>query len=430
MADTHWNEPLLLATAVLQVESRLLEEQAGILTDLSDIRTYREIKNELADYIDTHAKAGRIPPSPLTVVVSRLEGLTNFFGLAAAARNRIKHKFAKFFDVNVAVTLAQLQSALAQISEEEERFLPRIQQISQLLSPLDWQGSQTDADIHPELLVCDQLLGKALPPAASDRCKYHRMALHPVPFVAELAVEVRQVRDQLAQKLSHHSTLGEALDSIRLQIENKNHVTALQLWLSAEKSIASFGSYQDLDHQTIKTELEDLQETVREAMACSDAVARSCKPLINHFATFATTKQRSYKLLVAKKQLEAYRSELEFHWEEITDFTGSEMDQVVRPQLEASFKWLDWATLELDTVSVLGQKKCQEALLIKVAACVIAIFLIIGGILGYTKHTAREAATQAAAAAKATIDAEEQARLAEEEAINEAKTKLELQEKK
>ena len=50
-----WDEQLLRSVAVLEAKCFLLDDQADILTDLSDMQAHRRIKSELADYISAHA---------------------------------------------------------------------------------------------------------------------------------------------------------------------------------------------------------------------------------------------------------------------------------------------------------------------------------------------------------------------------------------
>ena len=394
MSDKTWDESLLRSVAVLQIQCRLLDEQADILTDLSDMQAHRRIKSDLADYIAAHAKAGTIPSDPLAEIKIRLGKLSKFFSEAEETRH---HFLVKEIPARSLNTIRQAQSHL----EETINQLPaRLQSIAAELSPLDWEGDGVNADIHPELLICaqglDEELEEDLPETADLHRSFRLLALGKGHFYQGLQLQFQKVRESLLPLVEIHARHRETLTRIAEPISLGNHRTAGQMMANGGIDPNYPGNFTDLDYSPANKTAE-LQIAANTSVSFSNKLSGECNKLLKDFEKVAGTGEQTARFGNAKTQLTSWRNFLDKHWAKTTGLAGSELEQECRPHLEAAYQWLDWAETELNTKATKGTEKRLLKIAAIAAAALLVVIAIAIGISAKIKHNRQVAAEQAAA---------------------------------
>jgi hypothetical protein len=436
MSDQTWDESLLRSLAVLQIQCRLLDEQADILTDLSDMQAHRRIKSDLADYIAAHAKAGTIPSDPLAEIETRLRKVSNFFSKAEETRQRFLVKEIP------ARSLDKIRQAQNQLEETANQLPARLQSIAAELSPLDWEGDDLNADIYSELVSCAQGMNQLparlqsiaagfsplvleaddliadiyselvscaqgmkidLPETAELRRNFRLLALGKGHFYQGLQFQFQKVRESLLHLVEIHARHRETLTRIAEPILLGNHRTAGQIMVNGGIDPNFPGSFIDLDYSPAKKTAE-LQIAANTAVSFASGLSGECNKLLKGFEKVAGTGEQSARLANAKRQLLSWRNFLDEHWAKTTGLAGSELEQECRPHLEAAYQWLDWAETELNTKATKGTEKRFLKIFAITAASLLVVIAITIGISAKIKHNKRVAAAEKLAAEKAAVE--------------------------
>lgn len=415
MNDQTWDESLLRAVAVLQTQCRLLDEQADILTDLSDMQAHRRIKSDLADYIAAHAKSGNLPHDPIREINHRLSKLSKFFCECSDLQQNISQKYYRRFvlENTQALPLNEIVQAQVQLEEIINQLPADLHALASQLSALDWRSiGDVNSDIHSELLDCAQGLGVKLPDE-QERMKSRSVAMGQGQDYEKLQRLLEEVRKSLPQLIKLHSrhrkTLGQAADQITLG----NHCVAGKLVDSAGLAGKIEGRFSDIDYSPLK-ELQKIQTTSASAICAASSAEQSCRSILTTLDKSVGTIKQRQGIATARQKLAALRSRLAEHIQKIAALPGSELEQECKPHLEAALTWPDWAEGELDAKA---KKNTQKLLLMGAGIMALAMLLIIGiaaGISSNARHEKQVAAENAEAARKALLDVQDD--LAQDEA--------------
>jgi len=155
------DDAFLRQTAALQANLKMLECQQDALSDFQDMQALRIYKARLFDYIESHSKAGHLPPDPFQVIQQRIVAVSDFFTAAFKQYQQLKSWKKDWINGVPPVTIADLHSASMEL-EELVAETPRIQQeLNAMLSPLDWDFSTDLPDLHAELVACAQAVDDA-----------------------------------------------------------------------------------------------------------------------------------------------------------------------------------------------------------------------------------------------------------------------------
>ncbi len=401
MSNTRWDEPLLRSVAVLQTQRNLLDRQADELTDLADMQAHRAIRSDLADYIAAHARAGTLPADPLATLDPRLWELSEFFDTAASLHRtslELKLRSSSF-------SLADLQTAKASLEEAAAQLPARLQALATLLSPLDWNGSDDDADLHPELLLCAQWLDVDLPEETDDRPAFRLLALGGGRLFQEIKAHFKKECSRLAELAERHARHREALQQAAAQIALGNHLTARQL-LEAAGLLGSSNHFSDLDYAAVQSSLTALQGAAAKAVGFARKLPANVWDVLERFRGVAASADRVAHHSQARQELAAIREALNAHWM-ATVLPGSELEAQCRPPLESAYSELSRAEAELDSMAAAGKAKRKSMWIKSGALAAIAMVLVPVAWFSYVKITAKDKPTaDAKGTAKATAAAD------------------------
>ena len=383
MADTLWDEPFLCTVAVLQMQQQLLDQQSDQLTELADMQAHHRIKSDLAEYVAAHAKYGTIPAKPLGVLQQRLKTLVQFFAKSEELHRTALASHARFIaDGLPQVSLAEIHQAPTEVKQVAAKLPARLQALAAQLSPLDWDDSGTDADLHPELFVCAQGMDVKLPKAAGARRDLRRLALGAGKLRWEIQAHFQRVLACLPELTAIHARHSEALQQTAAHVGLGNHLAAAE-WLKAEGlQKKSFCAFSDLNYDQTQADLAALCATVRAAVSFADKLPARCRVVLDNFQKLAATSRRHEGRATADEALLGLNREFEAHWEVATAQPGSEVEKECRPRLEAA-----WATLTQalalqgeETWQAEAKKQRRNLLLAAVGALiVVGAFYILPG---------------------------------------------------
>jgi formylglycine-generating enzyme required for sulfatase activity len=242
------DDAFLREVATLQAGLYMLESRSHELCDLADMREIRHYKARLSDYIETHAKAGRLPRDPLQAIEQRLLGVSDFFATADQEFQRLIRWKTDWLKSIPTVSLADLLSARTDLDELIAE-VPKIQfYLAQSVSQLDWDAS---LDLHIELLTCAKCLTSLkLPPAAHTRRNLYQLTRDKGDFTEKIAAHFTSIRLRIEELISLHATHAEALAFSEENLSN-------DAFRCAEKSFLSLGKgrFSDLDYTLTESRL-------------------------------------------------------------------------------------------------------------------------------------------------------------------------------
>ena len=445
MNDQTWDESLLRSVAVLQTQCRLLDEQADILADLSDMQAHRRIKSELADYIAAHAKVGTIPSDPLAEIKDRLLKLSMFFSeVKEFTLASQEEPWQYFLNKKIpSVSLNKISQAQDQLEESANQLPARLQIVAVGLSPLDWDSDDDNADIHPELVICAYGLAEELdgylPEEAELRRSLRLLALGKGHHYKEVRFYFEKVRERLSQLVETHAQHREALKQIAEPISLGNYRSAGQIMANGGMEQNFSDGFTDLDYGPAKISAE-LQIAANAAVSFASRFSGDCNEILQGFekvdgkneqtylakaktqltawrnildkhdcsnamGTIGNKLKRSFEKMTgkdkqshlskAKAQLVIWRNILDEHWAHTTGIAGSELEQECRPHLEAAYQWLDWVGSELDAKAAKAAKKRLLKIFAVSTAMLLVLIGIAIGISAYKKHKMHVAAAYA-----------------------------------
>jgi hypothetical protein len=166
---------LVFAVAVLQANLKLLEDEQGALSDLSDMQALRKLRADLGNFISSQASIGVIPSDPLGHIWAQLHILDKAF---TRVENEVRAILSRtnYFSGDVpAVSESDLheeknaiQSIRDTLSELPDALRASLDALDPELQVLSWNGQRVD--------ICEQMwaISRAFPDLSSfadrDQC--------------------------------------------------------------------------------------------------------------------------------------------------------------------------------------------------------------------------------------------------------------------
>ena len=413
MAANSWDEPFLRTVAVLQLNQQLVDQKSDQLTELADMQAQRRINSDLAEYVAAHAKYGTIPANPLAKLKLRLNEIASFFAKSEELYRTTVASHARFIaDGLPQVSLAEIHQAQTELEQSVAKLPARLQALVAGLSPLDWDDSGTDADLHPELFVCAQGMDVKLPKAAGARRDLRRLALGDGKLHAEIQTHFQRVRVRLAELLPIHARHSEALQQTAAHVGLGNHLAAAE-WLKAEGlQKKSFCGFSDLNYAQTQADLAALCATVHAAVSFAHELPARCRRVLDNFQKLATTSQRDEGRATTDEALTGLNREFEAHWNVATAQPGSEVEKECRPRLEAAWATLTQAEPKLQALALQGEetwqaearKQRRNLQLAAVGVLIMVAGAFYFGILPEMRRAAKEQAAEAKALAEKRLE--------------------------
>ena len=416
MSENHWDEPFLRSVALLQAQGQAIEGQAGQLSDLADMQAQRRLKSDLAEYISAHAAAGTLPRDPLEVAEARLERLAKFLSQADDVRTEILNSHRSLLGDGIpSVTKANLEEALFEVAVMRQSLPAQLEALRQQSSQLDWVSDLRGADVHPELLICANILGITLPDTVLKRVNLWAFVRGAGDDFEAVQRRLNQIRQRAEQLLvlheSHRLILAEAESNVALG----NHLSALN-------SLSRCGgtnqeNFSDLPYPVLRKRAALFSERVVTITRTAGDLIHGSAKTTDTFERLASTGEAKRALKSAQAELLSLQRRREADAAETAALSGSEFENKCKPSLEAARENLVKANETLTKLAAIGAAKRFRTLTVFIVSLIFVVAAAIA--FGFWKQEQNKIASEKAAV-EAKVLAEKQAAEAKALAVKQA----------
>jgi formylglycine-generating enzyme required for sulfatase activity len=225
------DETFLRQTAALQANLKMLESQQDALSDFQDMQALRLYKARLLDYIEAHSKAGNLSPDPFQVIKQRLIAVSNFFTAADQEYQRITRWKKNWLKGIPNISLSDIQSARAELSDLVAEVPHAQQRLRQMLSALDWDTSSSSVDLHPELLACAQCVDALkLPNKEEIRTDLYQFAQGEGKLTKGVSTHHTVMGLRIEELNQLHEVHAQAIADIMTHLTNEDFKTAQNIF--------------------------------------------------------------------------------------------------------------------------------------------------------------------------------------------------------
>ena len=394
MSENHWDEPFLRSVALLQAQGQAIEGQAGQLSDLADMQAQRRLKSDLAEYISAHAAAGTLPRDPLEVAEARLERLAKFLSQADDVRTEILNSHRSLLGDGIpSVTKANLEEALFEVAVMRQSLPAQLEALRQQSSQLDWVSDLRGADVHPELLICANILGITLPDTVLKRVNLWAFVRGAGDDFEAVQRRLNQIRQRAEQLLvlheSHRLILAEAESNVALG----NHLSALN-------SLSRCGgtnqeNFSDLPYPVLRKRAALFSERVVTITRTAGDLIHGSAKTTDTFERLASTGEAKRALKSAQAELLSLQRRREADAAETAALSGSEFENKCKPSLEAARENLVKANETLTKLAAIGAAKRFRTLTVFIVSLIFVVAAAIA--FGFWKQEQNKIAAKASA---------------------------------
>ena len=394
MSENHWDEPFLRSVALLQAQGQAIEGQAGQLSDLADMQAQRRLKSDLAEYISAHAAAGTLPRDPLEVAEARLERLAKFLSQADDVRTEILNSHRSLLGDGIpSVTKANLEEALFEVAVMRQSLPAQLEALRQQSSQLDWVSDLRGADVHPELLICANILEITLPDTVLKRVNLWAFVRGAGDDFEAVQRRLNQIRQRAEQLLvlheSHRLILAEAESNVALG----NHLSALN-------SLSRCGgtnqeNFSDLPYPVLRKRAALFSERVVTITRTAGDLIHGSAKTTDTFERLASTGEAKRALKSAQAELLSLQRRREADAAETAALSGSEFENKCKPSLEAARENLVKANETLTKLAAIGAAKRFRTLTVFIVSLIFVVAAAIA--FGFWKQEQNKIAAKASA---------------------------------
>ncbi len=247
------DDTLLRQVGVLQAFLKMLELHPDSLGDSTYVEELNVYKSRLTNFIKAHANKFDLACDPLDAIEQHIVSISNFFTLAEKDYKLLVNWKEDWLESFPTVDLVDLQSARAEL-DEIVTSIPKIQQrLKGHLSPNDWQGSLESVDLHPEIMVCAEILSNLpIRRKAQDRAALYQFANNEGPLVAKVSSHFDAMRFRIDELIKLHGFQEKALIEAEIHLENHDFRKAEIIFRNFE-----INNFSDLNYELVKLKLKE-----------------------------------------------------------------------------------------------------------------------------------------------------------------------------
>ncbi|MBT7982302.1 MAG: ankyrin repeat domain-containing protein [Akkermansiaceae bacterium] len=310
----------------------LINAEADQLTDLGDMQVQRKLNAELNEYVSAHFNLGSIPRDPLQEIGNRLNVISEFFGdaklllkeLSEATRIIPNHDLKSISIVarkrmsadRIIPKLDELKIELKQVKEIEVSLPTRIENLKQLLNPLDW-ADNSPKNLHSELLICAWALGIELPEDKVERENIYEFVNFRGRILDEVKKNLKQKEKDVYDLIRAHDLCGKTLAVIMDCTKQGDLIKASEHLKTIKNTFA------DLPYDKAREAVIQLQVSCGKLINFCERIPIECERIIKDFA-----------LANAKDQISDLSNTFDDYKKVVSNYPNSEFEKKCEPYLE------------------------------------------------------------------------------------------------
>lgn len=338
MVDIDFDEPLLRSVAALQAQCRLLDSQGDVLTELADMQAQRQLRVDLDEYIAAHSTGGTLPNNPLEVIAERIEKLSNLFSdlnIISESGYNISGQ-----DLPLA-TLEELKESLIKAEQARSDLPKQAENARQQIDPLDWGQINGEWDLHPELLLCADILSLELPSISTDRNWIFLLSKGDDGALKEPLEKLEICLKRKRQLIETHEQHRQALDKSSEATSEGNYRTACRILTDIGIRVDNPEGFRDLPYAKVGREISDIKNRINEIEECCACVTDISHRIKSRLGNGAGGYQEVPSGLMEDMQNSKNLSrQLGGHAGFIRSYTGSELEAECKPDIMRARKLL------------------------------------------------------------------------------------------